>query len=189
MSDAVSAMNGASFNGAVTVTELGLSGMITLRGDLTSKKLAAAVKKLAGVAVPGPREINSAGARSVAWMSPDELLILVTYDEAEAGAKALQKALAVEHALAVNVSDARAHFRVSGAGAREVLGKGAPVDLSPEAFGPGQIRRTRVGQVASAFWMSGDDSFDVVCFRSVGEYMFNWLSTAAIEGSLPGFYA
>jgi len=85
------------------------------------------------------------------------------------------------------VKSARAVFRITGKGAREVLAKGAPVDLSKDAFGPGQIRRTRLGQVACAFWMSGEDQFDLICFGSVSEFVFDWLSTAGKDGSLPNY--
>jgi sarcosine oxidase subunit gamma len=181
-------MEGASFTGAVTVRELGLGGMITLRGDLSSPAVAAAVEAATGRKVPGPRAILGDLGAGVAWMSPDELLVLVPYAEAARVAGEMTAALAGEHAMVVNVSDARAVFRVEGRGVRDVLAKGAPADLSSEALGPGEIRRTRMGQVAAAFWVSGPESFDLVCFRSVAGYMFDWLSTAAAEGSLPGYF-
>ena len=77
---------------------------------------------------------------------------------------------------------------VSGDGAREVLGKLCPVDLSAEAFVPGQFRRTRMAQVAAAFWLDQDGSFHIVCFRSVADYMFSLLSTAAQPQSEVGVY-
>ncbi|HAR53986.1 MAG TPA: sarcosine oxidase subunit gamma, partial [Roseovarius nubinhibens] len=43
MSDAKSALPGARYEGFVKLREMGLQGMITLRGDLASAKLAAAV--------------------------------------------------------------------------------------------------------------------------------------------------
>lgn len=171
---------------AVSVENLGPSGMITLRGDLGSETLAGAVKTATGLGVPGQRAILSEGDRAVAWMSPDELLILCPHAAAEALAAQMAGALAGEHALVVDVSDARARFRIKGPGVREVLAKGAPVDLAPGAFGPGEIRRTRLGQVAAAFWMSGEAAFDVICFRSVADFVETWLNTAAAPGSLPG---
>ena len=65
-----------------------------------------------------------------------------------------------------------------GACAREVMAKLAPVDFAPDAFEMGMFRRTRMAQVPAAFWMNGEDAFSVVCFRSVGEYMFDLLSVA-----------
>ena len=72
MSDVQSVLGGASFEGAVKVTEAGVYGMITLRGDLASDALAGAVKSAVGQAVPGPLAVNSGAKGSVAWMSPDE---------------------------------------------------------------------------------------------------------------------
>jgi len=187
MSNAVSILNGATFNGAVKVTEAGLRGMITLRGDLSSAKLKAAVSAAVGANIPAQRKVDHGPMGGAAWMSPDELLLLVEYDKAEAITAEISNALSGEHHMVVNVSDARAVFLIEGKGAREVLAKGAPVDLSPDAFGIGDIRRSRIGQLAAAFWMTEDETFEVVCFRSVGAFMFDWLSTAAREGSLPEY--
>ena len=61
MSEAVSALNGASFEGTVSVRELGLRGMITVRGNLASTKLKGAVKAAAGVAAPKAGAVALAG--------------------------------------------------------------------------------------------------------------------------------
>ncbi len=188
MSDPVSALNGASFSGIASVEESGLAGMITLRGDLTSAKLQAAVTSATGATMPEPGKVALSDEGGLCWMSPDELLVLVHYAEVEAKLGEINAGLAGEHALAVNVSDARAVFQVSGDGAREVLGKLCPVDLSAQAFVPGQFRRTRMAQVAAAFWLDQDGSFHIVCFRSVADYMFSLLSTAAQSQSEVGVY-
>jgi len=189
MSKAISVLNGARFEGAVTVTEAGLQGMITLRGDLSSKTLRAAVKSATGAEMPETRKITQGAKGKAAWMSTDELLLVVDYAEADAVTAQLTSDLSAEHHLAVNVSDARAMFRIEGAGAREVLAKGAPVDLSRQVFGVGDLRRSRVGQLAAAFWILQEDTFELVCFRSVGEFVFDWLSLAADKDSLPGYLA
>lgn len=112
MSNPVSVMNGASFDGAVKVEEMGLVGMITLRGDLASQGMAKAVKSAVGLAMPEMRKVNSGKGGQVVWMSVDELLLVVDYDKADAICAKLSKALKGEHHLAVNVSDARAVFRL-----------------------------------------------------------------------------
>lgn len=189
MSEAVSALDGASFEGYVTVRDAGLTGMITLRGDLSSAKVKKAVKTVAGTDVPAARGVTAKDGKSVAWMSPDELLILVPYADAEAAVADLSAALAGEHALAVNVSDARAVFRLDGAAVREVLAKLAPADLSPQGLPAMEMRRTRLAQVAAAFWLSDGQTAHVVCFRSVGRYVFDLLSHAAKPGSEVGYFA
>ncbi len=188
MSEPISALNHASYEGIAKVEECGLQGMITLRGDLSDKVLAKAVKDATGQKVPGQREAFVNGDTGVCWMSSDELLVLVPYAEVNTRLAAMTEALGDTHSLAVNVSDARAVFSISGASAREVLGKLAPVELSAEAFQPGQIRRSRLAQVAGAFWMDDADSFRVVCFRSAADYVFKLLKIAAQPGSEVGVY-
>lgn len=164
-------------------------GMITLRGDLASTAVQKAVKSATGTGIPSQRQVLASSECSVLWMSPDELLVLVPYDKADAKTAHLQKSLNTHHHLAVNVSDARTLFRIRGRNGREVLAKGAPVDLAPGRFEPGMIRRTRIGLLAAAFWMPEPDTFHIICFRSVAAHMEDWLRNAARLGSLPGVFA
>ena len=183
MSDAVTALGGASFSGPVAqVVERPLQGMVTLRGDLADKALAKAVKAATGCAMPGQRGIVEADGKAVAWMSPDELLLLVPYDETAAVVAGLDEALAGLHHLAVDVSDARAVFAIGGPGARELLARLCPVDLSPAALRPGELRRTRLAQVPAAFWINATGGITLVCFRSVARYAFDVLAGAAAGG-------
>ena len=184
MSNAVTALNGAIFtDGIATVTEAALQGMITLRGDLAAAPVKAAATAVAGVGMPGPGQAHFAGDQGICWMSPDEVLMLCPYEAVDAQLAALTAKLGDAHALAVDVSDARAVFQVSGAHVREVMAKLAPVDVSPAAFQPGMFRRTRMAQVAAAFWMQDEETFRIVCFRSHARYMFDLLSVAAQKGS------
>ncbi len=187
MSEAVSALDGMTFDGFVTLRETGLQGMITLRGTLESRPLKAALKAF-GVALPKQRAIVQAGDRAVAWMSPDELLLLCPYDEVGGALAALRVTLSDTHALAVDVSDARAMFEMRGERVREVMAKLAPVDFAPGVFEPGEIRRSRMAQVPAAFWMPDGESMRIVCFRSVAPYMFDLLKTSALPGSEVGLF-
>ncbi|MEM8539033.1 MAG: sarcosine oxidase subunit gamma family protein [Pseudomonadota bacterium] len=137
----------------------------------------------AGVDMPAPGTANCAGDHGLCWMSPDEVLILCHYADVAACLSKITKALAGEHHLAVDVSDARASFRLSGPRAREVMAKVCPVDLSPAAFEPGQFRRSRLAQVPAAFWMPDAETFQIICFRSVAQYVNDVLKTAAQPGS------
>lgn len=188
MSEAVTALNGAAFEGYCTVSDAGLTGMVSIRGDLAAKGFQRAVKKATGCAVPGRGEIVTKGDTRVAWMSPDELLVFWPYDEAAGLAQALARALSDEHALAVDVSDARVVLRVEGPAVREVMAKLTPADVSPAAFGPGRMRRTRLGQVPAAFHMPDAQSFEVIAFRSVADYVFGLLSAAAKPGGEVGLF-
>lgn len=189
MSDPVSALKNAAYDaGIAKIKGLGPMGMITLRGDLSAKPVQKAAMAAGGVKMPEQRQCFTDADKGIAWMSPDELLILCAYGDAASTLDGLTKALAKSHALAVNVSDARAVFEVRGAHAREVMAKVAPVDLAPAQFTKGMIRRTRIAQVPAAFWMPEEDVFRVVCFRSVAQYVFDVLSVSAQPGSEVGVF-
>ncbi|XDA96926.1 sarcosine oxidase subunit gamma family protein [Sulfitobacter sp. LCG007] len=189
MSDAITALGGARFDGGIaTISEATRQGMITLRGDLSHVALKNAATGIAAVDMPDPRKAHVEQDRGILWMSPDELLVLCPYDEVPGAMAKLASTQGGTHALAVNVSDARALFHVGGPRAREVLAKLCPVDFSPEAFGPGTFRRTRMAQVAAGIWMERADEFYVMCFRSVAQYVFDVLCVAAQEGSEVGYF-
>ena len=182
MSNAISALNGRVAPGEVTVRDTGLRGMIILRGDLTDKKLRAVCTKVTGAKFPDQGRATMADGAGLCWMSPDEILLLVSYESAQDVIASIETALSGTHYLAENVSDARAVMTVEGPFAREVIAKLAPIDLHKDAFGVGDMRRTRLGQVAAAFWMRDNDTVEVICFRSVAAYTFDLLVASATAG-------
>ena len=163
-------------------------GMITVRADLDDAAIASAVSTAIGAGVPGMRQIVATPAGLAVWMSPDELLVTCDYTEADAVASGLRTVLADVHHLVVNVSDARALFAIEGDHWRDVLAKGMPVDFRPTSFGDGQVRRSRLGQVAAAIWMTDESRAELVCFRSVADFVEDWLALACKDGHVPEFY-
>lgn len=176
------------FNGLVRVEEVPEGGMIAVRGDLSVKSMKAVLVAM-GLAMPEVRKIHIVGDQAVAWMSPDEILVFVPEGQLAIALETLTAGLADEHALVVDVSDMRARFRLSGAKAREVLAKVMPIDFSVGTFGVGDIRRSRLAQVAAACWMPGEDVIEVICFRSVAQYAFDVMRVSAIEDTAVGFYS
>jgi sarcosine oxidase subunit gamma len=187
MSEVVSALGGASAEGFARVVEIGPLGMITLRCKQDAPALKSALAALT-LDIAAPRRIEQAQERACAWMSPDEFLLILPYAEVGQALEVLDAKLAGTHHLAVDVSDARAVFEVSGALARDVLAKLSPVDLAPGRFEPGEIRRTRLAQVAGAMWMPDDTRLRIVCFRSVARYVFDLLALSARSGSEPELF-
>ena len=175
---------------APRVARLRETGMITLRLDPAEAGLAEAAAGALDLAPPALRRAETAGGRRLLWMSPDEWLLMAPRPEIAGALEALAPALEGRRALAVDVSDARAAFSLEGEGAREALAKGAPADLSPQAFGVGDVRRTRLGQVAAAFLLTADapPRFELICFRSVAAHVEAWLETAVAPGTIPRLY-
>lgn len=189
MFEPVSALPGAEYQGYVHVAEAGPQGMITLRGDLGADTLRAAVKAAIGANIPERRQI-AAGREgcSIAWMSPDEVLILLPREESAQAAAQLQTALSDDHTLVVDMSDARAMFTLAGADVREVLAKLCPVDLAPAALPAGEVRRTRAAQAAVAFWIDEAGVAHLICFRTVAKYVYDLLCISARPGAEIGLF-
>lgn len=188
MSNAVSALNGKAHVGSVSVTEQGLRGMITVRGDLSASKFRKAVTSVTGVSFPDQGRCHSNGPNGIAWMSPDEVLVMVAYDDVETAIASIEKTLGKSHALVANVSDARAVIRLEGGDVRDIMAKLSPIDLSADVFDVGRFRRTRLAQIAAAFWLRDEDTLELICFRSVAGYAFDVLSRAAMPGTDVEFF-
>lgn len=155
-----------------------MRGMITLRCDV------AATVNILGLAVPAVGECVVHGDRMLAWMSPDEVLLVLPHDGVDAAMAHISQQFQEVNHLVVDVSDARALFALTGAGLREVIAKLAPVDMHPGSFGPGQFCRSRLGQVAAAFWMTDNGDLNLICFRSVADYVMALLAQSAKDGQV-----
>jgi sarcosine oxidase subunit gamma len=190
MSEPVTTLNRAVAEAGQTIriVDRGPVGQVALRGDLKSKALAGAVKAGVGVAVPAALQSAFAGDQGAVWMSPDELLLFTAYDEAGALVASLDAALAGQHYLALDVSDARAVLTLDGAAVPEVLAKGAPLDLSNAGFPVGTARRTHLAGIAVGFWRKAETEWEIVCFRSYAQHLFDWLVAASVAGSEVDYY-
>lgn len=153
-------------------------GMIAVRADLA--RSGAALAAAVGPALPGQTRFTAAGDRMIGWMSPDELLVILPAAEVAAVVAALQDALGGDHGLIVDVSDMRAVFDITGAGAGDVIAKLSPTDLA--RLPADGLRRSRAAQVPVAFWRQGD-GFRLIGFRSVADYLQTVLGNAAAPGS------
>ncbi|TBN39428.1 sarcosine oxidase subunit gamma [Paracoccus subflavus] len=153
-------------------------GMITIRADLS--RAAEAIAEAAGLSVPDMTRIATDGSRALGWMSPDELLLILPVAERDDAITVLTDALAGEHALVADVSDARMVFDVTGPHADDVIGKLMPVDLAN--LPPDGLRRSRAAQTAAALWRI-PGGFRLIGFRSTADYLRLILENAAIPGS------
>ncbi|MEM6727460.1 MAG: sarcosine oxidase subunit gamma family protein [Pseudomonadota bacterium] len=179
-------MSERSFDGLVKVRELPQRGMMTLKGDLASAAVKEAAVLVTGVDFPAMGQCNCDGEHGLAWMAPDELLVLCPHKAVIEELGRMDTVLAASHHLIADVSDARVIFRIEGAGLRDVLAKLCPADLRPASLAPGQFRRTRLAQVPCAFWLRGDDWAEIVVFRSVADYAWDVLCQAASPDAAVG---
>jgi len=169
-------------NLAVSISEIKDRGMLDLRGDPDDPSFAAAVDSVLGIAPPHrPRCSAAAAELSVLWLSLDQWLVQCPRPEAADLARRLREALAGIPSLVVDMSDARVILRLEGDGVREVVMKGAPVDLTAPGFTKGSVRRLRFGEVAAMVHMAGEapDVIDLYVFRSYAVFALEWLIATA----------
>ena len=168
---------------SISLNEITDRGMIDLRGGGTDKAFLAAAKKVLGVDLPNkPRTSVSKGDITILWLSIDQWLVTCSRDKVEKLHQSLVKAMGDKiHSLAVNLSDARTIIRLKGDGAREILMKGAPVDLTAGGYGKGAVRRLNFAEIAGMVHFVDDapDTIDLYVFRSYGEYAWEWLLATA----------
>ena len=176
-------MSEREFQGYVTIRQKSDHSMFTLRASLASSKVKAALKSCLNIAVPQSGTYAQTGGTLLAWMSPDELLIMVPREAGEAMFAALEQALDGLHYLLADVSDARSTFTIEGGLAREVVAKLAPMDVLAAQFPVGGFARTRFAQVAGAIFVEQENHLNLICFRSVQDYVFGILCGAAKPGS------
>lgn len=189
MSDApVTALGGAAFSGLIEITESGPQGMISLRGDLADAAVQNAATETAALDMPDMRGASSVGEAAILWMSPDELMVLCPYAHVATALSQMNTTLKGTHALAADVSDARAVFHLKGQAIREVLAKITPADMRASALPVGELRRTRLAQVAAAFWLESETEARLICFRSVAGYVFELLCVAADQKARVGHF-
>ena len=67
-------------------------------------------------------------------------------------------------------------FRVSGAGARKVLQRGAAIDFHPSVFGAGSAATTTIAHMGVIIWQVDEaPSYGVALFRSFAGSFRHWL--------------
>ena len=163
----------------VSITEVKNLGMIDLRGDASDKTFVAAIKKSLGCALPiTPRTATNSKGTNCLWLSPDQWLITCSADKTGNILVDLDKALSDVHSLAVDVSDMRSVISLKGDGVKEILMKGASVDLTLTECKAGYVRRLLFAEQAALIHVvsQNPDCIDLYVFRSYADYVWKWLA-------------
>lgn len=171
----------------IGIERIGTLGQITLRGDLGSDAIAAAVDEAVGLTMPRVLGLVHDGSARAIWMSPDELLLVTEPAEVSRALNRVSEQMAGTHHMALDVSEARAVLRLTGPLVGEVLAKGVPCDCSERGFAPGTARRTHLAGLAIALWRLDAETWEVACFSSYAHHLIAWLEQAAQPGSEVGY--
>jgi sarcosine oxidase subunit gamma len=115
-----------------------------------------------------PNRVTTAGDPCALWLAPDEWLVL-----APAG-MSLE-----ERPGRIDVSAHRTLLEIRGAGARNLLARGCPLDLDPRSFAADHCAQTLLARVdVILFRLDGPDAFGVLVRASFARYLVAWLQDA-----------
>lgn len=165
----------------VSLVEPPPPALINVRGAGDDVAFAAAVGGATGVALPvEANRFATSGDVSIAWLGPDEWLIIAPGGQEGALCTAMESALEGRHHAVTDVSANRSVFRLSGTGVRDLLAAGSPFDFHPRNFAAGDCTQTVLARTGAIILQRDDaPSYDILVRRSFARYLWQWLETAA----------
>jgi sarcosine oxidase subunit gamma len=103
--------------------------------------------------LPSPGRVYESGNTTVLWLAPQEWLLILPRSEVMR-AIPMSRDAGKRNALiaTTDLSDAFAHFELSGPAALDLLSSGCSLDLRPPAFGSGQGLRTLFAGIPVIIW-------------------------------------
>jgi len=162
-------------------------GPVALRRRLTLRArgdaIAAAGTAL-GLELPTrPKTSARQGGVSALWLGPDEWLIVDEGETAESLATSdgpLAEALvAVSGIAVVDISHRNVGIVVDGPAAEAVVAAGCPQDIRPVSFLVGACSRTVLSKAEIVLWRTGEQRFEIECWRSFADYVWTFLVEAS----------
>jgi sarcosine oxidase subunit gamma len=157
-------------------------GHLNLRGDARDARFVEAVRGATGMEPPrAPNTLARAGELLLAWLGPDEWLLLTPPGAAPALQKALEGALAGLHAGVVEISDGNTVIGLEGTDAAEILACECPLDFHPRVFPVGSCAQSVIGKSNVLILREDAQRFAVVVRRSFAEYLHALLCHLAAE--------
>ena len=152
-------------HGAVTLSELTPEAITSVAPfDGRDAAVSAALEAATGAAFPAPNRWTGTATRIV-WTGPGQ-------------AMALGSRVAPPDAALTDQSDAWAVVRLEGQGAEAVLARLVPVDIRRAHFPPGHAARTLLHHMTCTLLRAGDETFDILVFRSMAATAVHHIDTA-----------
>ncbi len=154
---------------------------INIRLDASERASANALKRATGLAVPKPGTYEASDAAYLAWLSPDEFLLVANAPGTVVDAATLSGKLSRVHHAVNDVSSGQTIVRMSGERAAHVLSKGCTLDLHASVFAPPMCANTRIAKTHAFLRVVEPAVFDVIVRRSFAPYFWSWLMKACAD--------
>jgi sarcosine oxidase subunit gamma len=167
----------------VRIEERPFRGYLNLRGSPADAAFVRATGQVLGVGLPiEPNTVSTADDVSVAWLGPDEWLIMTAPDAGHEVRGRLAQSLAGMHIALSDIGCGHTTVSISGPATRALLAKVCTLDLHPRVFGPGRCAQTHLaGATVVLLQTDAPPGFEIVVRRSFADYLWRRLEDAACE--------
>lgn len=167
----------------VSLFERPFLGHLNLRGNPEDETFVDTCTRVLGTELPTiPNTVTEGASQVVAWLGPNEWLVMTEPDVQGHIAAELREMLGDTHSAVTDVSGGQTVIALHGDHAADVLAKGSPLDLHPRVFGAGQCAQTVVAKSAGFIRViEPGTAFEIVVRRSFADYLWQWLRDAAGE--------
>ena len=137
-----------------------------------------------GFQLPVAGRMIAGASMSAVWAGPGLWLLFAPNSDGRDLEQELRAKLGPVASVA-DQSDARLFVRVAGPSSRAMLAKLLPIDIHPNAFGPGSAAITHAAHIGVMVWRSDKpstpDCFILACSRSYAQSFWHALMEAAAE--------
>jgi sarcosine oxidase subunit gamma len=155
--------------GDVTMTLSRPSRQYSLRVAPAARRRVAAAAGLSDL--PEPNTVVATQGARVAWLRPDEWLVIVGARDDAVATRLRQAVLDADSAL-IDVSHARVSVMVSGAGAADVLSSACAIDLHSQVFRVGMCAQTVFGHApVLVIPVSDGRAYELLVRPSMADYV------------------
>jgi heterotetrameric sarcosine oxidase gamma subunit len=140
----------------------------------------AALAALGLAALPEMGRSSQGSSGQLLPIGPRQWLLLA--DDPNQRGPTLRDRLAPAFAPVLIMSDAWTRIRIEGPRGRDLLAKGAIIDLHPKQFAVNACAVTAFAGMRTVLWRgAGDDRFDLLVGRSLAVALWHWLVESAEE--------
>lgn len=159
---------------SVNVKELNFFGHLVIRCNAEDKELGLIIERVLGVALPSTLQSVRTNDMAVYWISPDEWLVVCSGQKVYDLEKSFDETMS-GHCAIVNVSGGQTVLTIAGEGARAVLMKSTPYDVSEQNFPIGKVVTSALGKSQALICRVSDDKWELIIRRSFADYIGLWL--------------
>ena len=136
------------------------------------------------VGAPLPRTLSetvAVGAGRVYRTGPEQFWIVGPVEDGAGAEAQLRQAIPAAVGAVTSLSHSRTRIVIEGAGSRDVLRKGIPLDFDPDVLRIDQAALTGLHHTPVLIHRAGADRYELYAMRSFALSMWEWLTDAALE--------